>query len=181
MAACTRCGIEQNGTQAYCERCGMFLPTFAIYTPGQSEYSITPEIASRQKQEFLYQSKVVTTVTLLSRSMREGIAILGLFIAGFGLFGFFHDLLNGYWGLLFGFLLIIVGIIFVSFIIFGQNFFPHLRWLPILLGLIGATAVSFVMMILVAGLSQQNTLGMDFGYGSTLFFYGLGVVALVIW
>ena len=180
MAACTRCGFEQNGTQTYCKHCGMFLPTFAVYNPGQPEYPVAPEIASRQNQQFFAYAPSKTT-PLLSRVIREVIALVGLMVAGFGLFGFFLDLLNGYWGLLFWFLLLLIGAIFVSVSIFGPNFAPRLRWLPIFLGALGATAMCVVLIIIVSAIVNQNVLGRDFGYGSTIFFYGLGIVALVLW
>lgn len=180
MAACTRCGFQQNGTQIHCERCGMFLPALAVYNPGQTEYRVTHQIVSHPNQRFLSESSL-TTRMILSRCIRVGIAIIGLFIAGFGTFGFFHDIIGGYWALLLGIILLIGGTIAVSFLFFRQKLLPRLRWYQIVLGVIGATAVCFILMIVVSGLAQNNTLGKDFGYGTTIFFYGLGIVALVLW
>jgi len=180
MTACTRCGFQQNGVQAYCERCGMFLPALSVYNPAQPEYKVPPQIASRSNQRFLSEGDL-TTQMVLNRCIREGIAILGLFIAGFGIFGFFQDSIGGNLALLLGFLVLIGGIIVVSLLFFVQKLLPRLRWLQILLGGIGATMACFIMLIVVEGIVHNNTLGRDFGYGTTIFFYGLGIVALVLW
>ncbi len=180
MASCTRCGSKQNGTQTYCENCGMFLPTFAVYNPGQPEYRVTPEIPPYSSGPFFSYIPIKTT-SPISRVIRETLAIVGLLIAGFGLFGFFNHLISTSWALVLGLLLILIGSIFASIYIFGANFTPRLRWLTILLSLIAVTAVGFVLLIIVSAIVNQNTLGKDFGFGSTIFFYGMGIVALVLW
>ncbi|GAC1565147.1 MAG: hypothetical protein NVS2B2_34740 [Ktedonobacteraceae bacterium] len=179
MAACTRCGFEQSGTQVYCKRCGMFLPALAVYSPVQPEYRVVPQIVPRPNQRFLSKGNL-TAQMVLNRCIREAIAIVGLFIAGFGIFGFFHDLLGSGWALLFGVLLLLGGIIGVSFLFFVQKLLPRLRWPQIVLGGIGATGTCFIIIIVVSAIIHNNTLGKDVGYGATIFFYGLVLATLVI-
>ena len=179
MAACTRCGFQQNGTQAYCERCGMFLPTLAVYNPGQPEYRAAPQIVLRPKKRFLAEGNL-TVQMVLNRCIREGIAIVGLFISAFGLFGFFQDVIGAGWALLLGFLVLIGGVVAVSSLFFVQQHLPRLRWPWIVVGGIGATVTCFIIMLLVSAIVHNNILGKDFGYGTTIFLYGLGLVALVL-
>ena len=180
MAACTRCGFEQNGTTIYCERCGLFLPTLAIYNPGQPENKVPPQIvASHPNQKFLFESGL-TTQMVLNRSIREGIAVVGLFIAGFGMFGLFNHLLGAAWALLLGLLIVVGGIIAISILFFVQKHLPHLRWSQIVVGVIGATIICFIVIVALSGIVQNSTLGKDFGYGATIFLYGLSIVALVM-
>lgn len=181
MAACTRCGFEQNGTQTYCEQCGMFLPTLAIYNPGQPEYKVSPQlVVQRPDQRFLLEGDL-TAQMVLNRCIREGIAIFGLLIASFGTFGFFNDLVGSGWALLLGFLVLLGGTIAVSVLFFVEKLLPRLRWLHIIVGVVGVTIACFIMVIIVSATAHNNTLGKDFGYGTTIFFYGLSIVALVIW
>ncbi len=181
MAACTRCGFEQNGTQIYCERCGMFLPTLAIYNPGQMEYKVPPQITiSRPKQRFLLKGDLSPQM-ILNRCIREGIAIVGLFIMGFGLFGFFQNVIGAGWALLVGLIVLVGGIAAVSHLFFVKKLLPRLRWPHIVVGEISATIACFIIIITLSGIIQASTLGRDFGYGTPIFLYGLGIVALVIW
>ncbi len=182
MAACTRCGFQQNGTQIYCERCGMFMPALAIYNPGQTEYSVPPQVVTPPliKQRFLGEGDL-TPQMVLNRCIREGIAIIGLFVAAFGLFGFFQNIVGAGWALLLGFILLIGGVIAISLLFFIRKLLPRLRWPHIVVGGIGATIVCFVIIITLSGIVQNSTLGKDFGYGITLFLYGLVIVVLAIW
>ena len=180
MVACTRCGFEQVGTQIYCERCGMFLPTLAIYNPGQPEYKVPPQIMAHPHQKFLLKGDL-TVQMMLNRCIREGIAIVGLFIAGFGLFGFFQNVIGAGWALFLGLIVLIGGIITISLLFFVRKRLPRLRWPKIVVGGMGATIACFVIIITLSGIVQNSTLGRDFGYGTTIFLYGLGFVALMIW
>lgn len=186
MAACTRCGFQQNGTQAYCERCGMFLPTLAIYNPAQPEYVVPSQVASpqivplpRSKQRFLEGD--LTTAQVLNRCMREVIAIFGLLIASFGVFGTFNNVLGAGWALLLGLAVLIGGIIYVSILFFVQKLLPILRWSQILISGILATVVGFIMILVVTSVVQAHVLGRDLGLGTTLFLYGLVLAAIVVW
>ena len=181
MVACTRCGFQQDDTHVYCERCGMFLPSLAVYTPGQSEYRVPPQIVvPHPKQRFSLEDELTTRV-VIDRCIRIGIAIVGLLIAGFGLFGFFQHIMNI--GLIFflWFVLLIGGITALSVLFFVQKRVPRLRWLHILLGAIGATVVGVILILIVSGAAQNNPLSLDLGFGSTIFFYGLAYVTLVVW
>ncbi len=180
MTACTRCGFEQDGTQVHCKRCGMFLPALAIYNPGQPEYAIPPQIIVRPNQRFLSEADL-TPQMVLNRCIREGIAIVGLFIAGFGLFGSFQNLVGAGWALLLGLVILVGGIITISLLFFVRKRLPRLRWPQIVVGGIGATIACFIIIITLSGIVQNSTLGRDFGYGTTIFLYGLGIVALVVW
>ncbi len=181
MAACTRCGFEQNGTQTYCEHCGMFLPTLAIYNPGQPEYKVSSQIVvQRSDQRFLSEDNL-TTQMVLNRCIREAIAIVGLLIASFGAFGFFNNLIGGGWALLLGFLVLLGGTIAVSVLFFVEKLLPRLRWSQIAGGGIGATIICFLIIVILSGIVQNSTLGKDLGYGATIFLYGLSIVALVVW
>ncbi len=179
MAACTRCGFEQDGTQVHCEHCGMFLPALAIYNPGQSEYAISPQIIARPNQRFFEGN--LTPQMVLNRCIREGIAIVGLFIAGFGLFGSFQSLVGAGWALFLGLIVLAGGIITISLLFFVRKRLPHLRWPQIVVGGIGATIACFIIIITLSGIVQNSTLGRDFGYGTIIFLYGLSIVALEIW
>ena len=174
MAACTRCGFEQDGTQLYCERCGMFLPALAIYNPGQSEYAISPQIIVRPNQRFLSEADL-TPQMVLNRCIREGIAIVGLFI------GFFQNIIGAGWALFLGLLVLVGGIITISLLFFVRKRLPRLRWPRIVVGGIGASIACFIIIITLSGIVQNSTLSRDFGYGTTIFLYGLGMVALVVW
>ncbi len=181
MAACTRCGFEQNGTQIHCERCGMFLPTLAIYNPGQPEYKVSSQIVvQRSDQRFMAEGDL-TTHMVLNWCIREGIAIVGLLIASFGTFGFFNDLIGSGWALLLGFLVLLGGTIAVSVLFFVEKLLPRLRWSQIVVRGIGATIICFLIIVTLSGIVQNSTLGKDFGYGATIFLYGLGIVGLVVW
>ena len=184
MAACTRCGFQQNGTQTYCERCGMFLPSLALYNPAQPEYMVTPQVLvpqviSRPRQRFFEGN--LTTTMILNRCIREGIAIIGLLIAAFGVFGAFDNPLGGGWALLLGLVVLVGGIVFVSILFFVQKLLPHLRWSQILISAILATVAWVIMMLVVSAIVQTNVIGRDLGFGTTLFLYGLVLTALVIW
>ena len=181
MAACTRCGFKQNGTQVYCERCGMFLPTLAIYNPGQPEYKVSSQIATQRPDQRFLSEGDLTPQMVLNRCIRVGIAIVGLLIAGFGTFGFFNDIISSGWALLLGFLILLGGTIAVNVLFFVEKLLPRLRWSQIVLGVVGVTIVCFILVIVVSAIVHNNTLGKDFGYGITIFFYGLAFVALVLW
>ncbi len=180
MAACTRCGFQQDSTRAYCGRCGMFLPTLAIYNPGQSEYKVAPQEVARPKPSFLSENTLSTRI-FFDRCIRESIAIAGLCIAGFGIFGFFHDIVGSNWALLFGFLALLGGIIAVSLLFFVQKHLPRLRWPHIILGGVTATFACLVIILILSAIVHDRRLGIDIGYGTIIFVYGLGIVALVMW
>ena len=181
MTACTRCGFQQDGTQVYCEHCGMFMPALAIYNPGQTEYRVPPQtVVPRLKQRFLVGGDF-TSQMVLNRSIREGIAIIGLFIAAFGLFGFFQNIVGAGWALLLGFIVVVGGIIAISLLFFIRKLLPRLRWPHIVVGGIGATIACFIIIVTLSGIVQNSTLGKDFGYGTTIFIYGLSLIALVVW
>ena len=180
MAACTRCGFQQDGTQIYCKHCGMFMPTLAVYNPGQTEYRVPSQVVVPRLKQRFFAGDDLTPPMVLNRCIREGIAIIGLFIAAFGLFGFFQNILGAGWTLLLGFILLVGGIIVVSHLFFVRKLLPHLRWPHIVVGGIGATIACFVIIITLSGIVQNSTLGKDFGYGATIFLYGLSLIALVV-
>ena len=180
MAACTRCGFQQDSTRAYCGRCGMFLPTLAIYNPVQAEYKVAPQEIPASKQRVLSKNALSGRM-FFDRCIRESVAIVGLFIAGFGIFGFFHDILGSNWALLLGFLVLLGGSITVSLLFFAQKHLPRLRWPQIVLGAIVATLACFVTILILSAIVHGRRLGIDVGYGTTIFVYGLGIVALVMW
>lgn len=180
MAACTRCGFQQDSTRAYCERCGLFLPTLAIYNPGQPAYKVAPQVVSRSKQRFLAENALSARL-FFDRCLRESIAIVGLFIASFGMFGFFHDIIGSSWALLLGFLVLLGGSIAVSLLFFVQKHLPRLRWPHIILIGITATFACLVIILILSGIIHSRRLGIDVGYGTTIFVYGLGIAALATW
>jgi len=157
----------------------MFLPALAVYNPGQPLYTVPPQIIARPNQKFLVEGDL-TSQMVLNRCIREGIAIIGLFIAGFGLFGFFQNLLGAGWALLLWLFLLLGGIITISLLFFVWKLLPRLRWSQIVVGGIGATVVCFIIIVTLSGIVQNSTLGKDVGYGTTIFLYGLSLVALVV-
>ncbi len=179
MVACTRCGFQQNGMQAYCEHCGMFLPTLAVYNPMQPQYIVAPQIAPRPKQRFLEGN--LTTTMMLNRCMREVIAIFGLLIAAFGLFGALSNLVGLVWALLLGLALLVGGIVFVSILFFVRKLLPHLRWWQILVGGVCATVLGFIMVIIASATTHAHTIAQDLGLGTSIFVYGLVIATLAVW
>ncbi len=179
MVACTRCGFQQNGMQAYCERCGMFLPTLAVYNPVQPEYIIASQITPRPKQRFLEGN--LTTAMMLNRCMREVIAIFGLLIAAFGLFGALNNLLGITWAFLLGLALLVGGIFFVSILFFVRKLLPHLRCWQILVGGVSATVLGFIMVIIASATTHAHTIAQNLALGTSIFVYGLVIATLAVW
>lgn len=162
----------------------MFLPALAVYNPTQPEYMVTPQIAPLQivplrKQRVLEGN--LTIAMILNKCIREGIAIIGLFIAAFGLFGTFEHILNPGIALLLGLILLLGGITFVSIYLFAQKKFPRLRWSQILISGTLTTVAWVIMMLIVSAIVQSNVIGRDLGYGTIIFLYGLVLAALVVW
>ncbi|GAC1652155.1 MAG: hypothetical protein NVS4B12_23420 [Ktedonobacteraceae bacterium] len=179
MAACTRCGFQQSGTQAYCEHCGMFLPALAIYNPAQPEYAVTSQIVPRPKPSILERG--LTATMILDKCVREGIAIFGLLIASFGVFGALDDLPGSTSALLLGLALLVGGILFVNIRFFVQKLLPRLLWWQILVGGLSATMIGFITIMVVSATTQEHTVMRNLGFGITLFLYGLAITALAVW
>ena len=183
MAACTRCGFQQNGTQTYCERCGMFLPALAVYNPNQPEYTIAPQVTPsqfvpQQQQRFLESNQ--PTLSILSKCIREGIAIIGLLIAAFGLLGTFEHILNPGIILVLQMMFLLGSTTSVSVYLFVKKISARLHWLQILVSAILATVALVITLVVISAIVQTNVIGRDLGYGTTLFLYGLVLVALVV-
>lgn len=179
MAACTRCGFQQNGTQAYCERCGMFLPALAVYNPAQPEYAVTPQMVPRPKPRILEGG--LTATMILNRCLRGVVVLFGLLIAAFGMFGALDNLLGSAWAFLLGLAVLVGGVIYVSILFFVQKLLPRLLWWQILVGGLSATVLGFLLIVVADATTQAHTVAQDLGLGTPIFLYGLVIVALAVW
>ncbi|GAC1390149.1 MAG: hypothetical protein NVS4B11_19680 [Ktedonobacteraceae bacterium] len=179
MAACTRCGFQQNGTQAYCERCGMFLPALAIYNPGQPEYTVIPQVMPYQKPKIVEGR--LTTAMIIDRCVGAVVSLFGFFMAAFGLFGGLYILTGSGFALLLGLVLFIAGIIFVSIFLFVQKPLPHFLWWQRIVGGLGATMIGFIMILVVSMMLQTHKAALNACFGAAFFLYGLILVAIALW
>ncbi len=179
MAACTRCGFEQNGTQVYCEHCGMFLPTLAVYNPAQPEYTVTPRVIPYQKQKIVEATP--TSSKIIDRCIGAIIAFIGLCIASFGLFGSLDTIIGANIALLLGLFLLLGGILYVTILLFVQRPLPHLLLWQRIVSVLSVTVSCFIVMLIVSGTLQAHKIAMNISFGATLFLYGLIIVVIALW
>jgi hypothetical protein len=179
MAACIRCGFQQNGTQTYCEHCGMFLPTLAIYNPPQPEYTVTSRVLPYQKQKIVAVRR--TSSKIIDRCVGAIIAFFGLCIASFGLFGGLDSIIGANIALLLGLFLLIGGIIFVTIRLIVQKPLPRILLWQRIVGVLSVTVSGFIVMLLVSGTLQTHKGAMNISFGATLFLYGLIIAVIALW
>jgi len=180
MVACTRCGFEQIGTQAYCEHCGMFLPALAIYNPTPSEGTpVIPKVVSEPQQIAIVGR--LTPTMIVERSVREFLACIGLLIAAFGLYGSIYGLTGSGFALFLGLTLFFGGTVFITILLFVQKSLPHLQRWQRTVGWVVATAVGCVVFLMLPEVPETTRLIMDLGFGMMFFLYGLTLAVLAIW
>lgn len=179
MTPCTRCGFQQNGTQTHCARCGMFLPTLAIYNPLQSEYPVVAQAVPFQ-QENIVAGPLPATM-LAYKLLQTFFAFVGLSISAFGIFASTSNLIDIGLAFLLGVTVLVGGLIFVGIFLFIKMQPPCLQRWQRVVGWLIASAVCVVVMFAVALLFQAFKPAMTFGLGTTIFLYGLTLAALAIW
>ncbi len=184
MAACTRCGFRQIGTQAYCERCGLFLPALAIYEPSAPDSEIvspSPQLPARPVRKQVVLESVLTARMVAVRVMRECCAFLGLLLAAFGLYGSIYDLVGPAIAFGLSILLLVGGTAYMTMRLFVYKSHPRLQGSQRMVGWAIATAIGFLLFLVVPEVPQTTKLLMDLGFGALFFFYGLTLAFLAIW
>lgn len=180
MAACTRCGFQQIGTQAYCEHCGLFLPALAMYEPVSPDDVIpAPQVQAVRKQ--IATEDVLTARMIAVRCIRECLAFLGLLLAAIGLYGSVYNIVGVQVAFCLGILFLVGGTIFMTVLLFVQKLPPHLQRWQRVVGWAVATAVGFMLFLMVPEVPQTTKLLMDLGFGTLFFCYGLTLAFLAIW
>ena len=182
MAACTRCGFQQIGTQAYCERCGLFLPALAMYEPTAPDSDVVPlpQLPTRPVRKQIVLERTLTARMVAVRFMRECFAFLGLLIATFGLYGSIYDIVGPQIAFCLGILLLVGGTIYMTMRLFVSKSLPRLHSSQRVIGWAIATAMGFVLFLLVPEVPQTTKILMDLGFGTLFFFYGLTLTFLAV-
>lgn len=206
---CPRCGFEDTGLSAYCERCGTPLNVpqpisdqteFSVPQIEYSQYSappppplngheaIPPPPPPPQYTEYSshdMQSQIFSNQKVISRpttSIFSAILyFMGALIAALGLMGMVTAI--GTSAPVGGIALLLGTVLLIASIVIFiriRRRFPHLRWWQRILWILAATVVGFIVLIIETILVHDPVVT-NYVIGCVFMLYGIVWAAIAIW